>query len=110
MSNKEGLLNYIHYENYQDAINVDKIKDIPKDYFGLMGVPITYMAEHCTDQFEIIGLGNGYLGQSIGITGIPKEHKAMMKGHSAAGDLYMIVNGQPKVPYNRIIIRRKKVS
>jgi hypothetical protein len=97
---------YVNYENYPIAINVNKISDIPKDYFGIIGVPITYMAEHCIEQFEIIGLGNGYLGQSIGITGIPKEHKTLMKGHSAAGDLYMMVDGKPKVPYNRILIRR----
>lgn len=98
---------YPMYENYSKAINVNKVAEIPKDYFGIMGVPITYMADHCTEQFEIIGLGNGYLGQSIGITGIPKEHKKMMKGHSAAGDLYLMIDGVPKVPYNRILIKRK---
>ena len=48
---------YPKYDNY-DAINVDKVKDIPKDYFGVIGVPITYLAEHSPEQFEIIGLGN----------------------------------------------------
>lgn len=74
----------------------------------MIGVPITFMAEWCMEQFEVIGLGNGYLGQSIGIGGIPKEVKAMMKGHSAVGDLYMMINGKPKVPYNRIIVRRRQ--
>lgn len=100
---------YPKYENY-DAIDVASLKDIPKDYMDAMGVPITFLASYCLEQFEVIGLGSGYLGQSIGITGIPKEHKAMMKGHSAAGDLYMMINGKPKVPYSRIIIRRKKVA
>lgn len=72
-----------------------------------MGVPITFLNSYNPNQFEIIGFGSGYLGQSIGITGIPKEHKALMKGHSAAGDLYMMVDGLPKVPYGRILIRRK---
>jgi hypothetical protein len=45
---------YPRYDNY-DAINVDKIKDIPCDYFGVMGVPITFLDHHNPDQFEIIG-------------------------------------------------------
>lgn len=55
---------YPKYENY-DAIECGKFTStgkwkgdvgmIPKDYFGVMGVPITYLAQHCSDQFEIIG-------------------------------------------------------
>ena len=48
---------YPKYDNY-NAINVDKIKDIPMDYDGLMGVPITFLDKHNPSQFEIIGLGN----------------------------------------------------
>lgn len=44
------------YENY-NAINVDKSTDIPKDYYGVMGVPITFLDKYSPDQFEIIGLG-----------------------------------------------------
>ncbi len=102
--NKED---YPTYANF-DAIEVDKVSEIPMDYYGYIGVPDNFLQKHNPEQFEIIGLGSGYLGQSIGITGIPKEHKAMMKGHSAAGDLYYLENGVPKVPYSRIIIRRKK--
>lgn len=98
---------YIHYENY-DAIDVPYIDSIPDDYMGIMGVPVTFLDKYCPEQFEIIGLGSGYLGQSIGIRGIPKEHKKLMKGHSAAGDLYMMINGLPKVPYSRILIRKKQ--
>jgi hypothetical protein len=47
---------YPSYENY-DAINVDKVTDIPYDYYGAMGVPITYLDKHNPDQFEIIALG-----------------------------------------------------
>ena len=43
-----------HYDNY-DAINVDKTKDIPMDYKGTMGVPITFLDKFNPDQFEIIG-------------------------------------------------------
>ena len=45
---------YPTYDNY-DAINVDKTKDIPMDYDGTMGVPITFMDKYNPDQFEIIG-------------------------------------------------------
>ena len=45
---------YPKYDNY-DAINVDKTKDIPMDYKGAMGVPITFMDKYNPDQFEIIG-------------------------------------------------------
>lgn len=48
---------YPKYDNY-DAINVDRIKDIPMDYKGIMGVPITFLQDHNPNQFKIIGLGN----------------------------------------------------
>ena len=46
---------YPKYDNY-DAINVDKVKDIPKDYYGVMGVPITFMSKYNPEQFEILGM------------------------------------------------------
>ena len=46
---------YPKYDNY-DAINVDKVMDIPEDYDGVMGVPITFLGKHNPEQFEIIGL------------------------------------------------------
>ncbi len=45
---------YPKYDNY-DAINIDKTKEIPKDYDGAMGVPITFMNKYNPEQFEIIG-------------------------------------------------------
>jgi len=97
---------YPKYENYE-AIDVPFTDAIPSDYDGVMGVPDSFLGKYNPDQFEIVGLGSGYLGQSIGVRGIPREHKQLMKGHSAAGDLYMIINGQPEVPYSRILIRKK---
>ena len=44
------------YDNY-DAINVDKTADIPCDYEGIMGVPITFLDKYNPEQFEIIALG-----------------------------------------------------
>ena len=49
---------YPRYDNY-DGINVDKVTDIPMDYDGLMGVPITFMDKYNPDQFEIVTLGVG---------------------------------------------------
>ena len=45
---------YPRYDNY-DAIEVSKTQDIPSDYEGAMGVPITFLTKHNPDQFEIIG-------------------------------------------------------
>lgn len=72
---------YPTYDNYA-AINVDKTSEIPLDYDGVMGVPITFLDKYCPDQFEIIG--NEY------DLNIPKG-----RGY---------VNGKRK--YGRIFIRR----
>lgn len=45
---------YPKYDNY-DAINVNKTADIPSDYYGVMGVPITFLDKYNPEQFEIIG-------------------------------------------------------
>lgn len=47
---------YPNYMNY-DAINIDKTTDIPKDYNGIMGVPITFMDKYNPEQFKIVALG-----------------------------------------------------
>ena len=48
---------YPKYDEY-DAIEVSKVSDIPKDYDGIMGVPITFLNKHNPEQFEIIGEAN----------------------------------------------------
>ncbi len=45
---------YPTYDNY-DAINVNKVKDIPANYDGVMGVPITFIGKYSPEQFEIVG-------------------------------------------------------
>lgn len=47
-------INYPKYDNY-DAIEVSKVVDIPKDYVGVMGVPITFLDKYNPKQFEIMG-------------------------------------------------------
>ena len=49
---------YPTYDNY-DAINVNKTKDIPMDYDGVMGVPITFLDKYNPDQFKILGITSG---------------------------------------------------
>ena len=46
---------YPRYDNY-DAVNVDKTLDIPCDYYGVMGVPISLLDKYCPEQFEILQL------------------------------------------------------
>ena len=103
---------YPKYENL-DAINVNKTKDIPYDYSGMMGVPITFMDKYNPDQFEIIGVGIAKAGLEIGIQPYKPEHKKyrkeVQKRGAVDGDLYMMVDGVVTVPYTRIIIKNKKL-
>lgn len=48
---------YPHFDNY-DAINVSRVADIPKDYDGIMAVPLTILNKYNPDQFEIVGEAN----------------------------------------------------
>lgn len=103
---------YPKYDNY-DAINVNVTKDIPCDYNGNMGVPITFMDKYNPEQFEIIGLGISNSGIEIGVKPYKPEHKKyrkeIQKRGAVDGDLYMITNGIVDVPYARIIIKNKKL-
>ncbi len=103
---------YPKYENF-DAINVDVTKDIPVDYAGAMGVPITFIDKYNPDQFEIIGLGISNSGIEIGVQPYKPEHKKyrkeVQKRGAVDGDLYMMKNGIVEVPYARILIKNKKL-
>ena len=44
---------YRHYDNYTNIIEVPRVSMIPKDYHGLMGVPITFIGRHCPEEFDI---------------------------------------------------------
>ena len=58
-SYKDNPERYPRYDNY-DAIEVSKTGDIPEDYFGVMGVPITFLDKYCPDQFEVLGCTYSY--------------------------------------------------
>lgn len=104
---------YPKYENF-DAINVNKTKEIPIDYEGFMGVPITFLDKYNPEQFEIVGLGISNSGLGFGVQPYKKEHKKyrkeVQKRGAVDGDLYMMTNGIVDVPYARIIIRNKKLG
>ena len=59
---------YPTYDNY-DAIEVAKVADIPVDYNGVMGVPITFMNKYNPDQFEILGCNRGVDQDPNGVYG-----------------------------------------
>lgn len=101
---------YPKFENF-DAINVDKTSDIPFDYDGYIGVPITFMDKFCPEQFELIGVGIAGLGLKMGVQPYKPEHKKfrkeVQKRGAVDGDLYMMKGNEVVVPYSRIIIKRK---
>ena len=103
---------YPKYENF-DAINVDVTKDIPVDYEGAMGVPITFIDKYNPDQFEIIGLGISNSGIEVGVEPYKPEHKKfrkeIQKRGAVDGDLYMMKNDIVEVPYARILIKNKRL-
>jgi hypothetical protein len=104
---------YPKYTNF-DAIEVAKVSDIPMDYTGNMGVPITFVDKYNPEQFEIIGLGISNSGLEIGVKPYTSAHKKyrqeVQKRGAVDGDLYLMVDGEPKVPYARVLIRNKKVG
>lgn len=91
---------YPKYDNY-DAIEVSKVVNIPVDYEGAMGVPITFLDKYNPEQFEILGSFNaGAHGVELGATKteIVTNGKPMMWNGPVVG----------KAPlYKRIIIKRK---
>jgi len=92
MFKRYSPVEYPKYDNV-DAINVDKTSDIPLDFFGVMGVPITFLDKYNPDQFEIIDA----IGRYSMIDGPTPETQ---------GKYLTDVNGQHK--YARILIRRKQ--
>lgn len=59
---------YPRYDNY-DAIEVSRTQEIPIDYDGVMGVPITFMTKYNPDQFEILGCNRGVGQDPNGVYG-----------------------------------------
>jgi hypothetical protein len=68
LTKKYNEKDYPKYDN-KNAIHVDKTKNIPCDYDGLMGVPITFLDKYNSNQFEIIGFRKGDDGRDLNIKG-----------------------------------------
>jgi hypothetical protein len=85
---------YPKYDNY-DAIEVSRYSDIPMDYDGVMGVPITFLTQYNPDQFEIVGWSR-------------HNDQGMDGGYWKGGKSDATING--KEVYRRILIRNKKVK
>lgn len=85
---------YPKYDNY-DAINVNVTAEIPEDYFGVMGVPITFLDKYNPDQFVVLGMAAsaGYRKEIVGIEFLGQK------------DARPLING--KNTYARIFVRRK---
>lgn len=110
---------YPHYLNY-DAIEVGRITDIPYDYPGIMGVPITIMQKLNPEQFDVIGI-SGYFGEygsdAIGIKKIGDEWLSRYfsqgnTGHYTANMrvlVYYDKDGIAKSSFSRILIKNRRI-
>ena len=91
LSRHYNPLDYPSFDNY-DAINVKTLKEIPVDYDGVMAVPITYIAKHNPNQFELVGQLN---------TGCFVDENGWQ---SANGKHMLALNG--KDVFQRVLIRK----
>lgn len=92
---------YPTYHNY-DAINVDKTNDIPVDFDGAMGVPITFLDRYNPDQFEILG-SSRTLGRRM-------SEVADKGSYQQGGPRFYLSNGDGTYRrlYDRIVIRKRQ--
>ena len=94
---------YPQYENY-NAINVGRTQNIPFDYDGVMGVPITFLDKYSPDQFEILMLANGNARTNVSSDTLTEVgYRQHPEDRGGVG----IING--KRVYVRIMIRRKSL-
>lgn len=97
----KGKSSYDRYVNY-DALEVATYKEIPSDYTGAMGVPITFLDKYNPDQFEILG--------SNLTLGIPVSEVAPKGTYSPGGPSFYISDGRGNYErvYTRIVICHRK--
>lgn len=101
---------YPKYDNY-DAINVNKVNDIPCDYKGVMGVPITFLDKYNPDQFDIVAFRKGKDGKDLVFTR-ERESSTVLSYPCATSIPGMIKNAEGKIKreitYARITIKAKE--
>ena len=93
-------IDYNRFDNY-DCINIDRIEDIPVDYDGLMGVPISFIDKWNPEQFEIVGLLSDNKGDGIYIFNGTETYTDERHKKSKCG----VIDG--KRIYCRLLIKRK---
>ena len=105
--------NYIEYHNF-NAINIDKVADIPYDYCGIMGVPITFIEKYNPNQFKIVGIDRLPYSIELGIGEMGKQwcndfYHSGNKGHytPTMRNLCLYENGKATLKFSRILIQRK---
>lgn len=106
---------YKKYYNF-DAINVDRLVDIPKDYCDVMGVPITYIDYHNEEMFDIVGIDGKDFGEELGIKSVGKDWMKIYRengktGHISASMrvLVLLEDEIATQKFRRILIKRKSV-
>jgi len=96
---------YPKYDNY-DAIEIGRVSDIPEDYDGVMGVPITFINSYNPEQFEILGITDR--GNEYGL----KTKEYTREDSSKYSDLnrrsVIIENGRYVPKYVRLLIKHKR--
>ncbi len=102
---------YPKYDNY-DAINVDKTKDIPIDYDGVMGVPITFLDKFNPDQFEIVAFRKGADGKDLVCIYVAKEKQVKRLPKSRGVDARKLVKDDnfKFMPKEALAIREKSIE
>ena len=108
---------YPHYDNY-DAIEVSKVADIPEDWAGVMGVPITFFDKYNPEQFEILGNDDfgypetkTYGAKTKVIDGLPSRSntgalRCVLRADSFGPGTYFDVGYPVKGVYRRVFVRR----
>lgn len=102
---------YPKYDNY-DAINIDKVLKMPRDYYGVMGVPITFLGKYNPDEFEIVAFRKGEDGRDLVFTRDEERESSIVLSYPCTTSIAgMIKNSEGKIngkpTYARITIRRK---
>lgn len=105
---------YPRYDNY-DAINVNHVRDIPCDYPGIIGVPVTFMDKYCPSQFEILGISKTWFApaaKSYGKgSGIPDGSPVIRVSEPPSGRTCYRLDGKYYVcTYVRIFIRNRTLA
>ena len=107
----DSSVKYPKYDDY-DAINVDKIKSIPIDYYGVMGVPITFIDKYDPTQFDIVAFRKDENNVISVYTRQEERESLIIQSYQSATQLPgMIKNAEGKIngriTYGRVTIRRK---